>query len=234
MAVPAATSEAPCEATPTASKRQDEVQPSRPAGEAAICALIFLDVDGVLHDAAPQCEGEKFCMMHHVSHPFEARPRFARCTFTWTPVCMRPPPTPPFWLPLIFLTDMNSPLAQLATIVRATGASVVLSSSWRQFPKAVLEIAAAMIAHGLAPPIGSTPSLLIGNRASEIGAWLLQNQRRLGPTLRWVAIDDTGLKGLGSHFVKTRKWGLSEVNFKLSQPEAISPIPQTRSGPIAK
>jgi len=133
-----------------------------------------------------------------------------------------PPPPPSFLVARHISTDINPPLAQLATIVRATGASVVLSSSWRQFPKAVLEIAAAMISHGLAPPIGSTPSLLIGNRASEIGAWLLQNQRRLGPTLRWVAIDDTGLKGLGSHFVKTRKWGLSEVNFKALIPKTAT------------
>lgn len=103
-----------------------------------------------------------------------------------------------------------SPWAQLVTIVQQTGASIVLSSSWREFPLMVKHLSDTMVAHGIPPPIDRTPSLLIGNRAKEIGAWLLENARWLSPELRWIAIDDRGLPGLGRHFVHTRSWGLTE------------------------
>lgn len=102
------------------------------------------------------------------------------------------------------------PRAQLVTIVRATGASVVLSSQWREFPHMVKYLSEAMVAHGIPPPIDRTPSLLFGNRVKEIGAWLLENASRLGTDLRWITIDDLGLQGLGRHFVHTRSWGLTE------------------------
>jgi len=103
-----------------------------------------------------------------------------------------------------------SRIHHLVTIVRATGASVVVDSSWREFPNMVRQLSDAMIAHGIAAPIDRTPSLLIGDRKKEIGAWLLENRPLLSPTLRWIAIDDCWLGGLGHHFVHTSSEGLTE------------------------
>jgi hypothetical protein len=74
----------------------------------------------------------------------------------------------------------------------------------------VKHLSETMVAHGIPPPIDRTPSLLIGNRTKEIGAWLLENAGRLSPKLRWIAIDDLRLQGLGRHFVRTRPSGLTE------------------------
>jgi len=127
--------------------------------------LIFLDVDGVLHDAAPASDAEMFCR-----------------------------------LPL------------LAEIIERTGAGVVLSSSWRQWPKAVASVSAALVTRGLPPLLGCTPSLLFKGRDAEIGAWLLANEASLAPGCRWIAIDDMLMPTLQAHLVRTRPSGLRETD----------------------
>ena len=192
--------------------------------EEPITTLIFLDVDGVLHAKSVFSEEEKFSRIHHVrsspalpsfSMPHSPPARLLRASQNSTlplplslSTCDRHPD--PFASFTRILSHAPLLCAQLVTIVRATGASVVVDSSWREFPNMVRQLSDAMIAHGIAAPIDRTPSLLIGDRKKEIGAWLLENRPLLSPTLRWIAIDDCWLGGLGHHFVHTSSEGLTE------------------------
>jgi len=77
--------------------------------------------------------------------------------------------------------------ANLAYVVRATGASIVLSSSWRVDPEKIAVINSVLIQRGLAPIIDRT--LELDTRQAEICEWL---DRHPG-VARWIAIDDLDL-----------------------------------------
>jgi hypothetical protein len=92
-------------------------------------------------------------------------------------------------------------VAVLNQIVRATGAVVVLSSSWRlSLPLA--ELRASFAAAGCeAQVVGITPDVDSPRRGREIRAWL---DAQPEPPTRYVAIDDQfDMPELPGHLVKT-------------------------------
>lgn len=109
---------------------------------------------------------------------------------------------------------------QLCRIVKATNASIVLSTAWRLVPVAKAFLEAQMTVWGLEQPIGETPELrkpsdniflrycggVKGSmRPGEIMAWLNTNMEMVDVP-RWVAIDDIDMTAeLDPHMVKTDK-----------------------------
>jgi len=99
----------------------------------------------------------------------------------------------------------------LQQIIQTTGASVVLSSTWRKIPRQKDLVNKMLAALGLAQLIGQTPDLGGGanSRDAEICDWVDKH-----PSIkRWIAIDDMDLTGgptlaaqrLRGHFVRTDK-----------------------------
>ena len=85
---------------------------------------------------------------------------------------------------------MQDNMAALAYILRATGASVILSSTWRETGPQRRAVDAMLLRHGLPASLGVTPRLstLEGGRAAEILAWAAERD-----DISWVAIDDLDL-----------------------------------------
>lgn len=87
-------------------------------------------------------------------------------------------------------------LTNLATIVKATGADIVLSSKWRLLDERLdLNISPARInlekqlaRHGLT--IFSQTPFIDHNRGAEINTWLYNFSRRSGYTPAYIVIDD--------------------------------------------
>ena len=75
--------------------------------------------------------------------------------------------------------------------VHATGAAIVLSTTWRESEAMRLCVLQQLQQFGLPSPVGSTPrlSILRGGRAAEILAWAQEAK-----PARWVAIDDIDLR----------------------------------------
>jgi hypothetical protein len=89
----------------------------------------------------------------------------------------------------------------LNEIIAASGADVVVSSTWRH-GKSVAELQAILDAEGFAGRVvGKTPSDLVGAyRGDEIAAWLAEH-----PAAGFVIIDDHADMGeLRSHLVLTQ------------------------------
>lgn len=83
-------------------------------------------------------------------------------------------------------------LQHLRRIVDASGARLVLSSSWKNRELHAQEVAAALVGAGIRRPVGGTPNMWQDGRAAEISAWLAQNSS-LVEGGRWLAIDDLPL-----------------------------------------
>eukprot|EP00747_Dinoflagellata_sp_TGD_P169503 gnl/TRDRNA2_/TRDRNA2_198620_c0_seq1.p1 gnl/TRDRNA2_/TRDRNA2_198620_c0~~gnl/TRDRNA2_/TRDRNA2_198620_c0_seq1.p1 ORF type:complete len:236 (-),score=32.67 gnl/TRDRNA2_/TRDRNA2_198620_c0_seq1:13-720(-) len=101
----------------------------------------------------------------------------------------------------------------LAQIVRATGAEIVLSSSWRKTDIQRRAVDAALVKHGLSKAIGRTVCCqadfvfndegMRKSRAAEIQLWLSTNCK-LGDRWRWVALDDMDMTlDLGRNMIVT-------------------------------
>lgn len=91
----------------------------------------------------------------------------------------------------------------LARIVRETGASIVLSSSWRAWPdgSGVNAVNKAFKRHAIPPLISITPQSE-GSRPGEMLSWLADNPVKRHT--RWIAIDDMDLEAeLGFRLVRT-------------------------------
>eukprot|EP00913_Durusdinium_trenchii_P004071 g3772.t1 len=115
--------------------RQREPHPAE-----GLTAVLFLDVDGVLHPVQAR-------------HP---RQQFS-----------------------------TNCLALVAEVVKATGASICLSTAWRLDPSARRFVEEKLREVGLGPPVGRTPNLAQFHRSREILAWVT----RFKPST-WVALDD--------------------------------------------
>jgi len=115
----------------------------------------------------------------------------------------------------------------LQFIVRATGASIVLSSTWRTEEAKVDMINQMLRERGILPAVGRTKDMGT-HREVEICEWLDRNPQ----VLRWIVIDDQDLIGrctdsavrMRGHFVRTdssfglRAWDAAlAVSFLLSQ-----------------
>ncbi|CAK9034178.1 unnamed protein product [Durusdinium trenchii] len=138
--------------------RQREPHPAE-----GLTAVLFLDVDGVLHPVQAR-------------HP---RQQFS-----------------------------TNCLALVAEVVKATGASICLSTAWRLDPSARRFVEEKLREVGLGPPVGRTPNLAQFHRSREILAWVT----RFKPST-WVALDDWPLNEEDSkmhgHFVQSRpRFGL--------------------------
>lgn len=158
--------------------------------------VIFLDVDGVLHPMGPTGIAAG-CSMHEAIARAEEEAERSEDSIWKYPIC-----------PGEFCEEnMNA----LRTIVEATAAEIVLSSTWREAAYSTAAVAAKMAEHGLPPLVGSTPQLPyhplrpMARRGDECIAWLLSQPH---PITSFVVIDDSELT-LGSseldasHFVQT-------------------------------
>lgn len=94
----------------------------------------------------------------------------------------------------------------LATVVRDTGAEIVLSSFWRLDPKDRILVDLALKEFGMFV-YDKTPSLP-GPRANEIASWLAANTR----VEKYAILDDTDDAGVGfehSFFQTSAEIGLT-------------------------
>mmetsp|Transcript_38585 Transcript_38585/g.106492 ORF Transcript_38585/g.106492 Transcript_38585/m.106492 type:complete len:249 (-) Transcript_38585:57-803(-) len=146
-------------------------RPAVPARSAPAAAVIFLDCDGVLANARSQS-----------CHFDEADPTL-----------------------LLHPTNAIAPLerrclAELQRVVEATGASIVLTTTWRQVAAHRSFLVSAL--QPFAQVLGDTPTL--SDRGSEVRAWL----RAHPDVTRYAIIDDDHsewfeLAGLSDHCVQT-------------------------------
>lgn len=91
-------------------------------------------------------------------------------------------------------------------LVKSTGATVVLSSTWRLEPENMVELNKMFQERGL-PPIAEKTLDLLTHREAEICEWLDRHPE----VSRWIAIDDMDLvvrdnehaRRLQGHFVRT-------------------------------
>lgn len=100
----------------------------------------------------------------------------------------------------------ESCLALLTDVIKMTGASVVLSSTWRTDAKKISMINGVFKDRGLAEVIDGTPELPGQRREAEICAWLDAHSG----VKSWIAIDDMdlesgGLDRMRGHFVRTNQ-----------------------------
>ena len=96
-----------------------------------------------------------------------------------------------------------------AQVVKATGAKVVLSSSWRLEEKSKKMVEDALSVHGVRI-MDSTPSWLVRRRDKEISAWLDEHPR----VTRYAILDDDPDAGIGmeENFFRTNpENGLDEL-----------------------
>jgi hypothetical protein len=104
-------------------------------------------------------------------------------------------------------------VARLNRITDATGASIVISSTWRlAFTHYLDKLQACMASYNItAPVIGMTPDMVVqqsdsglylahGTRFDEIRSWLAYNQ----PIDSFVILDDETLDGLSDHHIQTQ------------------------------
>lgn len=95
-------------------------------------------------------------------------------------------------------------LAHLNFLLRATGAQIVISSTWRTY-LSLEELRRTLETQGMVPGriIGKTPRIHVSrSRGLEVKQWISENSFEG----RFVVIDDDDditEHGLGSHFVKT-------------------------------
>eukprot|EP01012_Entosiphon_sulcatum_P009651 TRINITY_DN15502_c0_g1_i1.p1 TRINITY_DN15502_c0_g1~~TRINITY_DN15502_c0_g1_i1.p1 ORF type:complete len:222 (+),score=29.94 TRINITY_DN15502_c0_g1_i1:31-666(+) len=112
-------------------------------------------------------------------------------------------------------TFLESCMNRLKRIVQATGAEIVLSSSWRQSPVTTNMVNKELQKFGISPCISKTPILGLGNRAHEVVAWLDQHKPD-----RYVVLDDIYLAHhprLTGHCVHTdSRTGLTDSNEQLA------------------
>lgn len=89
----------------------------------------------------------------------------------------------------------------LESVVRESGAKIILSSTWRETAPQRRAVDARLVAHGLPHVIDYTPQFSsLEGRAAEILAWASEQS----PSCCWVAIDDRELSQLpNTHFVLT-------------------------------
>lgn len=95
-------------------------------------------------------------------------------------------------------------VARLSRIVSASGADVVISSTWR-LAFTLADLRGRLNAHGFTGRvIDRTPNLPDEDRAAEILAWLADPPRDRPETFVIVDDDgDAGLRELAPHFVRT-------------------------------
>mmetsp|Transcript_105546 Transcript_105546/g.340385 ORF Transcript_105546/g.340385 Transcript_105546/m.340385 type:complete len:162 (-) Transcript_105546:26-511(-) len=121
-------------------------------------------------------------------------------------------------LPGVLATTMKSgPLdatlfANLGYVVHATGAALVISSSWRKSAAALRFLLDGLQRYAGIPAeriLGVTPSLCDGVecRAAEIAGWLRAHPQ-VAAKARWAAIDDQDIQAQSpalfrGHFVRT-------------------------------
>ena len=100
----------------------------------------------------------------------------------------------------------SSCLICLKRLIRATGAVIVLSSTWRNHPKPCELLTGALERFGLSfVSVTPTASSIYATRGTEITEWLLEHPK----TERYVILDDypkEQFEGHENHFV--------EINFK--------------------
>jgi hypothetical protein len=111
----------------------------------------------------------------------------------------------------------------LARILKTSGATVVLSSTWRTNPQSIGQVNEALAQYGCNAIADSTPCHATSVREQEISAWLASHAGQVG---RWIAIDDIELCGnwadpcsmrMKNHFVHTNKnTGLTEADVELA------------------
>lgn len=99
---------------------------------------------------------------------------------------------------------------RLNRLTDATGASIVVSSTWRLAFRYYLDkLQACMASYGItAPVVGMTPDFVVptdgqvllatGTRGDEITAWLDDNN-----VIRFVILDDESVPGLSNYLIKT-------------------------------
>ena len=93
----------------------------------------------------------------------------------------------------------ESCMTALKTIVRESGCTIVLSSTWREQACDRRCVDDMLRRHGLPASCSCTP-VAGGGRVAEILAWV-----REARPLRWIAVDDTDLSSLpAGHFWRTR------------------------------
>jgi len=119
----------------------------------------------------------------------------------------------------------------LAWIVKTTGASLVVSSTWRKKAEKMESLAKILQVLEVPPVVGTTPdfgSLL--KRDAEICAWLDQHPG----VEQWIAIDDMNLVAFGTphaerlkgHFVNTRTdLGLQQEDAEAAVRLLLAPQP---------
>ena len=80
-------------------------------------------------------------------------------------------------------------VGRLQHLVEQTGASIVLSTSWR-FRMSIPEFRKLMALHGFeaAPVIGATPAIVRSIRGEEVAAWRIEHQS----VCPYVCLDDDG------------------------------------------
>lgn len=147
-------------------------------------AVIFLDVDGVLHALKPNgvCRD---------ADPDELIARFDAELYLADDAVASVVPG-----------EFNSQCMRLlAQCVSSSGASIVLSSTWRETAPQRRAVDAQLVSHGMRASVSCTPKmpLIGGGRAAEIQWWVEEHRPK-----RWVALDDMDLSGLpDAHFVRT-------------------------------
>lgn len=168
----------------TMKKRREDAQaaPMRPID--GLDCVLFLDVDGVLHALKPNglCRDATLDELTARTDAELDLPEEATAS--------------------VLQGEFNSAcMEQLARCVSQSGASIVLSSTWRETPPQRRAVDAQLVRYGMATSVASTCTLPLvagGGRSAEILAWVEAHRPR-----RWVALDDTELRLPDGHFVRT-------------------------------
>ena len=148
-------------------------------GSSSFETVVFLDVDGVLHPLKPNglCRDASVDELSARADAEMDLPEDA----TASVVC----------------GEFNAQcMANLHRCIETTGASIVLSSTWRETAPQRRAVDAQLRLHSLPSTVACTPQLgnLAGGRPAEILSWVADNQ----PT-RWIAIDDAELMKPSHH-----------------------------------
>lgn len=156
--------------------------------------IIFLDMDGVLNSHAFMSAKAKTKEWDQVPGGGDFKPT-----------------TPAHWVPMIDPAGVK----RLNTILKETGAKIVISSSWRHAHphktgrmQKILDLA-GMVGGDV---IGETP-VMVGPRSFEIASWLAANPG----AKKFVILDDgsSAGEGMGKWFVNTSlAVGLTDTDVK--------------------